>query len=103
MNTNCPWGEIQHQDVIADGIDMIMTAGHGGILLSPTRHSVVKHKFPKFKTFAGGPWYEEDCDVVIVILTFPEVFKVDAVEQAKAIYEKDKTYFEGEEEWQKGK
>jgi len=58
------------------------TAGHGGIHLSPSRQAVVEQKFPGFTPFAGKPWYEEDCDVAVVILAFPEEFDDAAIRGA---------------------
>lgn len=91
--TTSPWGEVQDSIHIADGIDCVKTAGHGGFKLSPERHATIKQKFPLFETFAGGAWYEEDCDVTVVVVTFPEYFDASAVAEAKRIINRDKGYF----------
>ena len=66
---NTPWGRSQHQETIAEGIVSYSTASHGGIKLSPERQA----KMPKPYLREDG-WYEEDCDVAFVMVTFPECF-----------------------------
>jgi len=68
-----PWGKPQHVDTIAPGIDFYSTANHGGYHLSRDRMAQV----PEYmcNTFAGGPWFEEDCDWAIVALTFESDFR----------------------------
>jgi hypothetical protein len=34
---NTPWGFAQHTERVADGIDIVSTASHGGIMLDPSR------------------------------------------------------------------
>ena len=80
-NTASPWGKIQTAEVIAPGIVSVTTAGHGGILLSPERFAKMPEKYRD--TFAGGRWYEEDCDWAKVAVTFPEHFPATSVEHAK--------------------
>lgn len=95
MNKMTPWGESQFSHVIADGIVEHATAGHGGIHLSEARLNIVKQKHPNFKTFCGKPnWFEEDCDVCIVVNCFPEFFSKDAVEYANKRIKED-SYFTG--------
>ena len=77
-----PWGPSQHQARIAEGITQVSTAGHGGIKLSPKRQQELQQKFPHFQAWAGGSWYEEDCDVCVVILAFPEEFSNLAIRGA---------------------
>jgi hypothetical protein len=59
---SCPWGMVQHQQHIADGIDFVSTAGHGGFKLNRAMNA----KIPKVFRRAGG-WYEEDCESLIVM------------------------------------
>ena len=75
-----PWGPSQDAEAIADGITFHSTASHGGIHLSPERQA----KMPAYMrdTFAGGPWYEEDCDYVRVVVVFPEHFPEGAYDRA---------------------
>lgn len=93
-NKNTPWGEAQSSDVIAEGIVFYSTAGHGGIELSPARQAVVDKKFPNFTPFCGKRcWYEEDCDVAVVAVCFPEHFSANMVETAKKMVNRDLPYF----------
>ena len=76
-----PWGAAQTVDAIAPGILHITTASHGGIWLAPEQFDKMPADYPK--TFAGAPWYEEDCDWAKVAVTFPEHFTPKTVEAAK--------------------
>lgn len=67
MGTNTPWGTSQSSTKIACGIMIYSTAGHGGIHLSPTRNALVHEAWRDDKG-----WYEEDCEVYIVGVTFPD-------------------------------
>jgi len=67
-----PWGVSDYAREIADGIVCHGTPSHGGIHLSPARQRVVRQLFPRFETFAGGAWYEEDCDWAVVVVAFPD-------------------------------
>ena len=88
MSTRTPWGQSQHEKQIGKGTEItgFVTAGHGGWKLGPAAHTALQRKF-KFNTFAGGPWYEEDCDVCAVVIAFPLEFSTSqvlkAVEAAK--------------------
>jgi len=87
-----PWGAVQTQRTIADGIVQVSTASHGGIHLSPSRVAKVKEKFPNFVPFSGKfEWYEEDCDVAIVVATFPEYF-AESVAMANKLIATDPYY-----------
>ena len=77
-----PWGRVDCATHVADGIWSVSTASHGGYHLSPSRMREFRQKFPAFTTWAGGPWFEEDCDWAAVCLAFPEYFPADARIQA---------------------
>lgn len=79
---NTPWGYADSQRRVADGITFASTPSHGGYHLNPARHAELLARFPRFTTWAGGPWYEEDSDWAVVAITFPEAFPADAVERA---------------------
>jgi hypothetical protein len=76
-----PWGAAQTVRIIAPGITEVTTASHGGIYLSPMRYATMPDEYRK--TFAGGRWYEEDCDAAKVVVTFPEHFTPAAVMNAR--------------------
>ena len=80
-----PWGESDSVTVIADGIVSVTTPSHGGILLSTELHDQMPAEYRK--TFAGGRWYEEDCDWAKVAVTFPEHFEPHAVNSAMKLLE----------------
>lgn len=90
VNSNSPWGKIQHVDNVARGINIVSTAGHGGAHLSKTW---LKKMHPAL--VSGGMnqagWFEEDCEILKVVCSFPEVFKVTE--------ERLKTYKEGLKYW----
>lgn len=95
--TETPWGPSSDAETekLAEGIILHSTSSHGGIYLSPERQSVIKKKFPKFQTFVGGgEWFEEDCDVAVVMVAFPEAFKPTSVEAATKMILHDFKYFQ---------
>lgn len=67
-----PWGQVQHQEQLADGIIMVDTAGHGGIWLSPDRQRQLPdwaHKTAS--TYCPKPtWWEEDCEALVPMYVF---------------------------------
>lgn len=63
-----PWGAVQHAVMLAPGIWQVMTAGHGGILLSEDRQAAM----PEALAIQGCA-YEEDCDWALVVLGFEAV------------------------------
>jgi hypothetical protein len=60
-----PWGQIQHADLLFEGVWRVGTAGHGGIKLNRTRNA----KVPAYMRREGG-WYEEDSDWCIPAIVF---------------------------------
>ena len=77
MAKSTPWGAAQTSKTIAEGIVSYMTASHGGILISDQRRESMPDHLRSIPTFAGGNWYEEDCDWAIVALAFPVHFPKD--------------------------
>lgn len=63
------WGKVNETYAIADGIVSVSCEGHGGLKLSPQRNRFV----PAELRHSDG-WYEEDCDYMIAVRTFPEAF-----------------------------
>ena len=59
-----PWGPIQSVDVLKVGeLIFASTSSHGGYWLSPRLMELLP---PVARdTFAGGAWFEEDCDAAI--------------------------------------
>ena len=87
-----PWGVSDHEAKKAEGITLYETPGHGGYKVSAKRMKAIQSKFPGLKTFAGGNWFEEDCDWAYVVATFPELWDTKTIEIAnetvKRYYEK---------------
>lgn len=90
MRTPCiggpsPWGPIQSMDEKAEGIVEVSTAGHGGVWLSYDRRAEMPEPLRTCPTFAASPnnphgcWYEEDEDVVLVVLAFPKLWPAQVV------------------------
>lgn len=84
--SDSPWGPIESTETIADGITFISTASHGGIRLSQWRHKIVLRAIPAWETFAGGRWYEEDCDWAVLALIFPEKFPTKTKDARTMVY-----------------
>jgi hypothetical protein len=86
-----PWGLADQSSQIADGIIFHSTPSHGGFELSSERNESLQRKF-KFNTFAGGKWYEEDCDACAVVIAFPTCFSTQKVMRAVKSAEHFKTW-----------
>lgn len=67
-----PWGAVQHQEILADGIIFVDTAGHGGIWLSPERAAQLPNWAHSIaSTYCSKPtWWEEDCEAVVPMYVF---------------------------------
>ena len=74
-----PWGAPHYSRELAPGIVLYGTAGHGGIHLDRTRRRAMPAALRAIPTYAGGPWYEEDCDWALVALAFPDAFEPETV------------------------
>jgi hypothetical protein len=67
--TNSPWGPVQHQTKLADGIWSVTTAGHGGIKLNDERQGLMPEHWRQTPYSKAG-WYEEDCDWCLPFIIF---------------------------------
>ena len=97
MNTSrhTPWGPSQTVDEVGCGIVWVTTAGHGGIFVP----AMLLHGLPdclrNFKTWTGSPnWFEEDCDAIVPMLMFPELFEAKQVQYALEAVKNQKYYAE---------
>ena len=84
--TSTPWGKPDHMETIAEGIHFFQTPSHGGYLISEDRYQSMPAHLRDIKTFAGGRWYEEDCDWAIVAMAFPKYFADTTVQTAKLVF-----------------
>ena len=80
--THSPWGLVEGHATIAEGIDFVSTASHGGYVISDHRRAQMPASIREIKTFAGGNNYEEDCDWALVVLAYPYEFPAGVVRHA---------------------
>lgn len=73
--THSPWGKIDHCETVVNGIYMVYTNSHGGVYVCDAYLKIM----PKHLN-NGTNWYEEDCEILKVILAFPAFFVVDRKE-----------------------
>lgn len=74
-----PWGEVDCQMFVAEGINFVTTPGHGGFKLDRKQNQQIPQCF---RRKAG--WYEEDCEAAIVIFFFPTFFSEKERQEAIA-------------------
>lgn len=79
MTQQTPWGASQQQTTDAPGIVFHSTASHGGFHLDGKRQAAFVAALPRFSPWAGGAWYEEDCDACAVVIVFNGEFSESAV------------------------
>jgi len=92
LNTS-PWGRPQQQKEIARGIIWVSTASHGGYWISTERRDAMPQQWRGFKTWAGGNWFEEDCDAAVVAVSFPNAFSRERVTDAQSFIDGYGDYF----------
>lgn len=70
-----PWGLSQNPTQIAPGIILHSAASHGGIELSPERMRELPVQLQKpHAGYCPFNWFEEDCEIALVILAWPDLF-----------------------------
>lgn len=68
---------------IGRGVLQVSTPSHGGTFVPDSELAKLPECLRRFKTFTKSPnWFEEDCDVVIPVLMFPDLFEGWAVQYA---------------------
>ena len=86
-----PWGKSDSIEDIGNGILAVTTPSHGGYYVPLVLWATMPE--PYQKTFAGGTWYEEDCDWAKVVLSFPKLFSPEeyqgAISTAKHYFPED--------------
>lgn len=99
--TSTPWGPPDTRHEVAPGICFYSTPSHGGYHLSADRFNTFRQLFPDFRLFAGDPWFEEDCDAALVILTFAAEFSDQDVFLAEQSIRACAQYFrDSDRRWQ---
>lgn len=81
INSPTPWGLVDTVTYVADGITFVSTPSHGGFHLSPERLRLVPKEWLAVRRgeteATSSPWFEEDCDANMVVLTYPGLFSSD--------------------------
>ena len=95
-----PWGAIDAVENIAEGVVFVSTPSHGGVWLSGERLAGMPLYLLAPSQFyqAGSHWFEEDCEVMRVVVAFPELFKTpkeDALKSLLAMNEAVRTAAQG--------
>ena len=71
-----PWGVADREYALAPGVVQVTTPSHGGIRVergvAERRLSEAARSVPFTAPTAEAYWYEEDCDVLIVLWEIPE-------------------------------
>ena len=87
MTKYSPWGAVEDTDPVAEGIEFVYTASHGGYYISEERLKQVPQRLQnwaaRWAKGWGPQWYEEDCCAAAIPATFPDEFSADSVVQAK--------------------
>ncbi len=84
-----PWGHADIIHPVADGVVFVSTPSHGGYWLSDDRLAKIPNhwRLARYRPSSDSPWFEEDCDWVLVALTFPGLFPAEAAEPAKRTFD----------------
>ena len=73
-----PWGAPDIADNLGDGIILYSTPSHGGVYIPNELLECIPDAFFFSGNFAQqrrDGWFEEDCDMAIAIVFFPEHFR----------------------------
>ena len=90
VGKHSPWGIVQDEEIIAEGIVYVSTPSHGGIWVSPELLGRVQEAMRDYAAYWSGSscWFEEDCAAQCVVVSFPEHFPAEQVERAQAIVDR---------------
>lgn len=90
VGKSSPWGIVQDEETIAEGIVYVSTASHGGIWVSPELLGRVQEAMRDYAAYWSGSssWFEEDCAAQCVVVSFPEHFPAEQVERAQVIVDR---------------
>lgn len=81
----CPWDGVQHSRTVAEGIQWITAAGHGGFRVSESRYAKMPMHLRQL-SWTADQYFEEDCAWCAVVLAFPEEFTTRDIETAQRTY-----------------
>lgn len=68
-NVRTPWGDAQHEVIYGPGVVFYETASHGGFKLDKDANRKIPVPLRR-----NDSWYEEDCEALKVMYTFPSLF-----------------------------
>lgn len=87
-HVSTPWGIADAEEQIAPGIMFYETPSHGGYFLDMIANAKVPLSWQEASFNRQGlrGWYEEDCDSVLVVLTFPAAFSAAMVARAEKAF-----------------
>ena len=78
VGKSSPWGKIQAEELVTDGIWIVSTPSHGGFKLDREANAGM----PAELRLDGG-WYEEDCAWSHVVVAYPTLFSEDKQRNAR--------------------
>lgn len=87
--SDSPWGTVEDVYTVKEGITQVSTLSHGGFHVTPERMSRMPEELKGKRSYAthfeegGNGWFEEDCEVCLVVLAFPDEFTDWQVEESK--------------------
>ncbi len=96
LRGSSPWDMIQDLTEIPGSngeLIIVSTPGHGGMWVGPSLRPRFRKMFPEFQGYAGFPWLEEDCDICLGVIAFPEFFGEAKVQRAIATVRAMRDYF----------
>ena len=74
MGEFTPWGDVQGEEVMADGVRFVYTSSHGGIVLSDKKAKMLD-SLRSINFLRSSKFWEEDCDWAVPFIAFSEEIK----------------------------
>lgn len=93
-NMYTPWGQSQYSEQYGIGVVFYETPSHGGFKLATAKNNMVPVMFRN-----NDGWYEEDCEVWKVILTFPELFQTGPTLSGLDVFQRQELALKHLERW----
>jgi hypothetical protein len=80
---NSPWGKVQNHEFITPWLVQVSTASHGGCKIEPNYNNLIPSHIRR-----ENCWYEEDCDILIILFHLHEKICKDTNEERRQEIEK---------------
>lgn len=75
---NSPWGHVDHQERLAEGVLWVSTPSHGGVRIDTEvvalSEAAKKRGMWHYETAPRYLWFEEDCQYAIAIFELPQTW-----------------------------